>query len=104
MTGYPQYNFPAFTLACTLLRSEGLTIVSPHEKESENDTNKSWADHLKEDIRLLLDCDAIILLAGYPASKGATLELSIALALGLQIFYYTADARGLIRMSQSVQS
>ena len=43
------------------------------------------ADHLRADIGDLLDCDAILMLPGWEDSAGATLEHSIAVALGLEV-------------------
>ena len=46
-----------------------------------------WEDYMKADIKLLMDCDAIFMLNNYKNSKGATIELMIATALGLTIMY-----------------
>jgi hypothetical protein len=37
---------------------------------------------------MLLDCGAIILLPGWPQSKGARNELIIAMMLNLKVYYY----------------
>ena len=42
---------------------------------------------MKADIRLLLDCDAIYMLANWELSNGATLEREIAKGLGLTVEY-----------------
>lgn len=46
----------------------------------------SWSDYMKEDIKELVDCDAIFMLKGWRKSKGAQLEIHIARELGLKIF------------------
>lgn len=44
-----------------------------------------WHEHMREDIRMMLDCNAIYLLKGWEQSKGATLEKHIAEKLGFTI-------------------
>ncbi len=89
MSGIPEFNFPAFTEACGVIRAYGLTVVSPHEKDSEGDTTRPWEEYLREDIALLMDkCHAMILLPGWTNSTGAKLELTIALALKWPIYFY----------------
>lgn len=46
-----------------------------------------YADYLKADIAVLIQCDAIYMLDNYVTSPGARLELSIAKALDLEIVY-----------------
>lgn len=46
-----------------------------------------WQEHMKADIRLLLECDAIYMLPNWELSTGATLERNIAQTLGLNVFY-----------------
>ena len=77
MTGYPEFNYPAFTEAANALRSQGLTVISPHELHN-GDTSQHWTYYLRRDLRALLDCDAIVLLPGWEKSRGATLEDAIA--------------------------
>lgn len=45
----------------------------------------SWADYMKADIPLLLECEAVYLLRGWPHSRGASLEHEIASALGMAV-------------------
>ena len=42
-----------------------------------------WADYMREDIKALVDCDAIAMLPGWNESRGARLERQVADALGL---------------------
>ena len=52
------------------------------------DKSFTWKDYMKADIKALVDCDAIIMIKGWPNSKGALLELNIAVHLGLKIFHH----------------
>lgn len=90
MTGYPEFNFPAFNAAAHKLRSQGFEVINPAELDAE-DLNSdgtaahAWEYYLRRDLRVLLDCDAIFLLPGWAASKGASLELHIAKHLGMEV-------------------
>ena len=84
MTGIPKHNFPAFHDAATELRSMGFRVVNPAEINSVPGAN-SWEQCLRNDIKALCDCDAIILLPGWEGSRGAHLEVHIAHRVGMQI-------------------
>ena len=43
----------------------------------------TWAEYMREDIKTLVDCDAIAMLPGWGDSRGARLERQVADALGL---------------------
>ncbi|QOC56010.1 nucleoside deoxyribosyltransferase [Gordonia phage Clown] len=53
MTGYPEFNYPAFTAAAENLRAQGLTVVSPHELH-DGDTGRSWEFYVRAGLRALL--------------------------------------------------
>ena len=42
-----------------------------------------WEDYMKEDIKVLCDCDAIYLLPNWMDSRGAVMEHDIAKKLGI---------------------
>lgn len=81
MTGRPDFNYPAFHAAAAALRATGWEVENP----AENLGQASYGDYLRAGVRQLIDCTAIVMLPGWRESKGAQLEHSIALALGLQI-------------------
>lgn len=81
MTGYPQWNYPAFHAAAAMLRAEGLEVVNPAELIP--DTTVARAECLKVDIAALIQCQGIALLPGWQDSRGARLESHIAEELGL---------------------
>ena len=83
MTGLPQHNFPAFNAEATRLRALGYDVVNPAEINPHQD--KPWHQCLREDLKALCDCDALVLLAGWTGSQGAHLELHVAHRLGLGI-------------------
>lgn len=105
MTGYPEFNFPAFREATARLRGLGYAVRSPHEWDEEENGGrtptaeeaKPWAYYLKRDLALLLECDAVAVLPGWRASKGATLEVYVGQSLGMPI--YDAETMGIIEES-----
>lgn len=46
-----------------------------------------WREHLRADIRLLLDCEYIYMLRGWELSKGAKLELDVASSCGIKVLF-----------------
>ena len=112
MRGYPQFNFPAFKHYATILRAQGHEVFSPAEKDEEvhgadfakgNETGSEEAaadTHgfsrrraLGDDMEWICKhADAVALMPGWGASKGATAERAVALALGLQVITLGEDA------------
>jgi hypothetical protein len=104
MRGYPEFNFPAFHAAAAKLRAEGHFVFSPAEKDNERHGTdiskgnlagceataaKEHGFNLREALGIDLgwicsDADAIALLPGWEASKGAKAELAAAEALSLE--------------------
>lgn len=84
MTGYEDWNFSAFNKAADDLKNLGLEVINPVDI---NGTNTDWLQCMKNDIRALIDCDAIYMLEGWEKSKGAYLEHTIATTLGLIRIY-----------------
>ncbi len=65
------------------LEEEGFEVVNPLENGLPREAE--WREHVKADIRLLLECDTIYLLENWKESKGARIERDIAVALGYDI-------------------
>lgn len=85
MTGLPDHNFPAFHAAAAVLRARGHDVVNPAEVNAANVGKWTWEQFMRVDIGLLVTCDSVVLLPGWKASKGATLEHQIAAALGMPV-------------------
>jgi hypothetical protein len=108
MRSKPLFNFPAFEAARTKLRELGHEVRCP----AENDINKGF-DPAKGslegfdilaaftwDFEAIKWCDGIVLLEGWPDSKGSTAELAMARALGKTVFeYLDAPNRDLLQGS-----
>lgn len=89
MTGLKHFNYPAFQAAAAQLRQAGYTVVCPTENGVPS--TAPWAQHLRVDlVNLLRHCTAVATLPGASASKGATLELTVARSLAMPI--HTVEA------------
>lgn len=106
MTGYPQFNFPAFDIVAADLRKRGFKIVSPAELDdpktrkaalaspdgapgSGTSNGETWGDFLARDVKLIADkVNGIVVIAGWQNSKGARLETFIAFLCGKPIVHY----------------
>lgn len=103
MTGYPEFNFPAFFEAEDQLRAEGWEyIFNPARFDANNGfawrgtTGKEDLSQFGMSMRELLEHDltwicryatAIALLPGWEHSRGARTENALAEALGLEVIY-----------------
>lgn len=61
-------------------------VVDPVE-EVAFDNTKTWQYFMKEDIKLLLDCDTIFMLEDWVDSRGAKVELGLAKSLDYDVIY-----------------
>jgi hypothetical protein len=66
------------------LRYWGITdIFNPAETDWPQDVK--WETCMKYDLKILVDCDVLVLLPNWRKSRGAKLEVHIAKALGIRI-------------------
>jgi hypothetical protein len=98
MTGYKDWNFPAFFETQEALEGLGYEVVNPAHNDGAtleealfnsgtNDRpNNSWGYYMRRDLPHVLAVDAICVLDGWRDSKGASLEVHVAEALGLPIY------------------
>lgn len=84
MTGYAEHNRPAFNAAAEMLRAEGWDVENPADHPF---GTIPWGDCLRYDLIAVVGCEALFLLPGWSASKGATLEVSVAIQLGMKLLY-----------------
>lgn len=105
MTGYPNWNHEAFDTARDLVADAGHDPVSPadvgveaglttrdHRGVVTVPPEATWERSLRVDLGALATCDAVAFLPGWESSRGATLEHSVALRLGLRRFVVDLDA------------
>lgn len=101
MTGYVDFNYPAFEAAASWLRHAGYEVVSPHEVNPPTVTvgfDHAWDWYMRRDLVALMNVEAVVVLPGWESSKGATLETHIARALGMPVWELAGleEAVGLI--------
>lgn len=87
MTGIPEHNHPAFHQASTDLSNAGYLVLhtaNPDNLEPEKLKSTTWQQWLKKAIARMMDADAIALLPGWQASKGARLEVMVGLEVGMR--------------------
>lgn len=105
MTGYPEFNFPAFNEGERLLVQRGWEVVNPakldaltnaelaayieehgHDPEGGLGEGSMLPAYLRRDFKELVYCDGLVLLDGYRYSPGANAELTVARFLDLKVW------------------
>ena len=105
MSGYPEFNAPAFRRAAYSMRQAGWSVVSPvemdvedgfkHEDHPDADAaflaEVEYNTFLRRDLARLLgneQIQGVVVLPGWEASRGAAAEVEAARNVGLPIFAY----------------
>ena len=68
------------------LAKRGYAVVNPFRNGLRRDAPRTA--HLREDFKMLLSCDAILLCPGYENSDGCQKELSLAVWAGIEVVRY----------------
>ena len=84
MSGIPGWNHTAFHEAAARWREAGWEVVNPVELD--DTTHKSRWYYMRQDVKALMDCDAIAMLSGWESSYGAAAEHAVAIACGIPAF------------------
>lgn len=87
MTGLPEYNLPTFASTAQQITDSGHEAVNPGYRGVI--AGYTWQDYMREGLALLLTCEAVALLDGWEASRGAQLEAHVARALDMPVRYWT---------------
>lgn len=82
MTGHPNLNYPAFHQAAKQLRDAGYTVLNPAEGPRPT-RNPTWEDWMRQAIGMLIQADHVATLDGWENSRGARIEVNLALDLGM---------------------
>lgn len=85
MTGYPDWNFPAFHIITKRLRDAGHEVLNPAENDGGDASAGDWAYFMRQDLGHVCAVEAVAVLHGWERSRGAALEVTVAHALGLPI-------------------
>ena len=84
ITGLPFEEVEAnFYNAQNRLEEKGFKVVNPLNNGLS--IHDKWQNHMKADIKLLMECNTIYLLSNWKDSRGARIERDIAVALGYDV-------------------
>lgn len=96
MHGRELYNFPTFDSARNWLLDDGYKVTSPADLDRRAGYDPAYdgmdlpegfmAQTMRRDIYALLKVDGVALLPGWEKSKGTAIELTVARALGLDVW------------------
>jgi hypothetical protein len=94
MKGYPKFNFDAFDAAAAQLARDGWTPINPAQLDRDTGfdperdplTPAFLKEAMKRDLLALLEADALVLLPGWPNSKGALAEKAVAQWRGIPVY------------------
>lgn len=84
ITGTLDYK-ERFKAAEKCLQWWGYKTINPAEENAKLPKSTTWEGYMRASIRLLMKADAIYMIRGWQASKGARLERKIAKELGMEI-------------------
>jgi hypothetical protein len=83
MSGFLDYNWPAFRAASSQLRTLGFSVRCP--TESGASFEMSWTDCMRLSLHMLLVSEAVALLQGWEGSSGAAIEVGLARNLKMAV-------------------
>ena len=88
MTGKPNYNADAFTIADVRLSQQGHTVLNPARLiPMVKPEAIEHEDYLKIDFEMIRLCDAVFVLRNSEESKGSKKEIEYAKMLDKKIIY-----------------
>ena len=85
MTGYIDFNYPAFDHASRVWADKGWAVLNPADHFL-RDQRLDMPVYMRGAIHAVLQADALALLPGWENSPGATMEVILAHRLGLEIY------------------
>jgi len=76
-----------FAQACSEVSRLGHRPISPCDIHDNGCNHIEWAEWMVCDLHAMLDCDGVYALRDWRSSKGATIEVQLAMRLGKEIVY-----------------
>jgi hypothetical protein len=84
MSGCPSHNAPLFHRVAGLLRRQGYSVFNPAEN-NDGGVPRPRSFYMRLDIPALLQSEAVVVLPGWEESRGASLEVWLALDLEVPV-------------------
>lgn len=105
MTGHADFNSLAFLDAEAYATDRGWKTVSPRttdpshagdcppgERHTTAAGSHPYTCWVRASLRMMLDCDAILLLPGWETSRGARIERDVAEACGMAVLFVPVES------------
>lgn len=107
MSGYENFNYPAFHTAKEFLELCGLSIESPHTNPwPQNHQNMSaetlWQHMMRLCVMQMESCDGIILLRGWAHSRGARIELDAMVKKSAPVYFFDELNHKVVDMNRAI--
>ena len=93
MTGHEDYNYAWFNRVTALLRKHRWKVTNPAEAFGGR-TDLPFSTYMRNDVAELLEVDTVIVGPEWRESPGAVLEVSVAVALGLEVLAIREEIGG----------
>jgi len=93
MTGVEDLNYPLFNLIAETLRHGGYEVVNPAELQHNQapEAEATRAEYMALDLPHVIACDILCLLPDWEQSRGANVELLVALSCGNEVWELVQD-------------
>lgn len=82
MTGYREFNYPAFHAGAAKLRAAGYTVLNP--AENDRPVAEHWQAFMRDALTLMLRATGVATLPDWQYSRGASIEMRLAADLGIK--------------------
>ena len=102
MSNIEHHNFPAFFECEEVLKKLGHEPLNPARRTPECtwesaardvlENSESWESCIRRDVETMIDADSICLMPRWNQSRGACLELVLAISMGYTVIVWTPDA------------
>ncbi|UCG32149.1 MAG: DUF4406 domain-containing protein [Phycisphaerales bacterium] len=99
MSGYPKHNFPLFNRVATRLRDMGYHVFNPAENK-DGGKLRPRSFYMWLDIPALLESEAVVVLPGWEHSRGASLEVWLAVDLDIPV-YQCSELDGRVQLQRA---